>query len=64
MSRNCCSRRCDGTEKCTVVLLCDRCNEPIDDEEEYYEIIGERLCYECWEQLVDDNFRKIASMEG
>lgn len=63
MAHKCCNRRCDGEEKCTVAFLCDRCEEPIDDEEDYYKINGERLCENCWDKYVDDNFRDTAHKE-
>lgn len=63
MVNECCSRRCDFREECTVAFFCDGCSEPIDDEEEYYEIKNLKLCENCWDKHVDKHFLRIAHRE-
>lgn len=60
MAHKCCSRECDGDEECTVAFLCDKCNEPIDIEEEYYDVDGLKLCEDCFDDFAYTKYKRIA----
>ena len=38
--------------------VCDSCGEPIQDEY-MYEINGDKLCEECWNEYVKDEIRTV-----
>lgn len=63
MARKCCPRMCDGDEECTVAFLCDECGEPIDIEQEYYDVDCLKLCDDCFYEYIHNKHRGIAYKE-
>lgn len=64
MSQNkCCNRECDFDDTCTVAFSCDNCREPIDIEEEYYDVDCLKLCEECFYEYIHNKHRRIAYRE-
>lgn len=55
----CCSKHCDSHEECTLAFFCDRCGEPIEVDEEYYEV-DVNMCENCWDNFVSNHIRRYA----
>lgn len=42
-----CSSRCPNAPSPRVFAMCGECGYPIEDGEEYYEILNEPICKDC-----------------